>query len=686
VKNAGTEEAGTVIRVTPPPNRVAAEKFPADPEWGGHVFEGWYAAGGEFTANTPVTSDMTVYARWTGGGYAPLDACDLLLYYFEDPACVGVPDAGDPLKITITYPSGTSVPADENKIKVLHNGKELRKGDWSSGVREYTVIAESGKEKTYAVTATMGAEPPVLPGEACELLLYYFKKPGTNPPALLRNGKLILEGKSGDELNPFFIDISYPYGTAIPVDGDIIYLFEGKNISWGDWLPQGGGYVRDYTVTAENNAEKHYRIRAVMDGDGGIESYGIDSRAKWLAALAGVTAATDGADADNTRVFEFNITGDFSVEGTTAASFGGNHKTIRLVGIKTISLDPAGPKGSLIRTAANQRFVIDGPTLQGRTDNDAAIVYIAPNSDMELCGGEVKGNGGTTGGGVYIYGNGATFTMSGGTISGNKSTSMIANAANGGGVLVYAGAFTMKGGAISGNEAKGDGGGVGVSGSTAVFTMEGGTISANKASYKYGGGVYVYNGAFTMNGGTVNGNTLGGVALGHDDFSSKGIFTMNGGTISGNTGGGVSVDGYTGTSYGIFTMEGGTISGNTGGGVWAGYYGKFAMSGGTISGNTTYYGGGVLVFGNNATFSKTGGTIYGDSPAGTTTAQTSGPNANTATSTSNIGKNGHAVFLQKSSPTAYYYRNEDLTGADNISSADTLPTTSGQIVGKWTKR
>jgi hypothetical protein len=44
------------------------------------------------------------------------------------------------------------------------------------------------------------------------------------------------------------------------------------------------------------------------------------------------------------------------------------------------------------------------------------------------------------------------------------------------------------------------------------------------------------------------------------------------------------------------------------------------------------------------------------------------------------------VFLYKTSPTAYYYRNEDLTGADNISTEDTLPTTSGQTVGKWTMR
>jgi hypothetical protein len=114
------------------------------------------------------------------------------------------------------------------------------------------------------------------------------------------------------------------------------------------------------------------------------------------------------------------------------------------------------------------------------------------------------------------------------------------------------------------------------------------------------------------------------------------------------------------------------------------------MSGGTIGGNTaegtSSNGGGGVYASSNATFTKTGGTIYGDLPANTT--HTPGSNENTATVATNPGTNGHAVFYQQgtSSPYTYYYRNEDLTGADNISTTDALPTTSGQTVGKWTKR
>jgi hypothetical protein len=108
--------------------------------------------------------------------------------------------------------------------------------------------------------------------------------------------------------------------------------------------------------------------------------------------------------------------------------------------------------------------------------------------------------------------------------------------------------------------------------------------------------------------------------------------------------------------------------------------GNFTMTGRTISENTANFGGGVYVI--VGTFIKTGGTVYGDLPANTT--HTPGSNENTATVATNPGTNGHAVML--SIYPNYYYRNETLNTGDNISSTDTLPTTSGQTVGKWTKR
>ena len=173
-----------------------------------------------------------------------------------------------------------------------------------------------------------------------------------------------------------------------------------------------------------------------------------------------------------------------------------------------------------------------------------------------------------------------------------------------GGVYADGGTFTMDGGTISGNTAAVNGGGVFID-KYAAFTMGNGTISGNTA--EYGGGVFVHDSEFTMNDGTISGNTAasgGGVNV---DSST---FTMTDGEISGNTatvGGGVFVFDDT------FTMSGGTISGNTaeyGGGVCE-QRGTFTMTGGTISGNTANYGGGVYLYG-GVKFAMQGGYFGGE--------------------------------------------------------------------------
>ena len=236
-------------------------------------------------------------------------------------------------------------------------------------------------------------------------------------------------------------------------------------------------------------------------------------------------------------------------------------------------------------------------------------VYISGNSTFTMNGGTISGNTATFGGGVGVDNDG-TFTMNGGTISGNTANF------DGGGVELVNGTFTMTGGTISGNSAYDWGGGVYVR-NNSTFTMEGGTITDNTAK-TFGGGVYVAYGTFTMSGGTISNNSAvynddggNGGGVGVDNY---GTFTMNGGTISGNTatvGGGVGVD-----NYGTFTMNGGTISDNTanyGGGVYA-RYGTFTLKGGTISDNVaTRNGGGVYVAYGTSTMNS--GTISGNTAA-----------------------------------------------------------------------
>ncbi|MCL2603558.1 MAG: FecR family protein [Defluviitaleaceae bacterium] len=289
--------------------------------------------------------------------------------------------------------------------------------------------------------------------------------------------------------------------------------------------------------------------------------------------------------------------------------------------------------------AANSLTLGDNITLRGVNNNIFPLVVVEGTFTMN--GGTITGNTTTGSGGGVRVADGAVFNMSGGTITGNTA------AANGGGVIVQkigatGGTFNLTGnGTITNNNAQW-GGGLAVFGE---FSMNGGTISGNTATDN-GGGIIVYGDA-SLSGGTISGNnarwgggvcvdeangiagtvTMGGVAmisnntavnLGNGVYMRSGTFIMNNGSINGNNGnngggGGASVDG------GVFTMNGGTISNNTftgsgsgGGGVNVQTNGVFTMNNGTISGNSAANGGGVSAGTANGTFNMNGGVISGN--------------------------------------------------------------------------
>jgi len=166
------------------------------------------------------------------------------------------------------------------------------------------------------------------------------------------------------------------------------------------------------------------------------------------------------------------------LEGTsinTFASFSNINITLKSGGFPvTIAIDN-NTTGSLFRIGTDQTFILDDDniTLQGRTGNNNAVVYIR------------EGN----------------FIMNGGKITGNENNN--SNYSYSGGVDIV-GTFTMKGGEISGNESGYGGGGVSVS--QGSFYMEGGIIRDNKAM-SYGGGVAIWDACnFIKTGGIVYGD------------------------------------------------------------------------------------------------------------------------------------------------------------------------------------
>ena len=184
------------------------------------------------------------------------------------------------------------------------------------------------------------------------------------------------------------------------------------------------------------------------------------------------------------------------------------------------------------------------------TDNMAGYgggVYAATSDKVTMTGNvSIADNTAGNGGGVYV--DGGKLTVSGSvSIAGNKATR------SGGGISISAGDLAVSDSVkISGNTAGQYGGGVDVS--YGSFTMSGGSITGNSvtsthANFGDGGGVFVYgtNGSFTMTGGEITGNSAanrgGGVLMLNTPMTVSGNVQIRDNWKNGTLSGGVYVKG-----------------------------------------------------------------------------------------------------------------------------------------------
>ena len=258
------------------------------------------------------------------------------------------------------------------------------------------------------------------------------------------------------------------------------------------------------------------------------------------------------------------------------------------------------------------------------------VINVSNGAQFILC--DCKGSGtithssGAKGKGVRVGGSdtaAATFSMYGGTISGNH-TDANCWGPDGAGVEIQNGTFTMYGGTISDNHAEYAGsyyGGGGVCAQTSgTFTMYGGTINNNHSATDAGGVMVWGGGAMNIDGGTIRDNTAdgsgGGICTNSNEFKISGNSVIENNTAV--MGGGVFYHGYSSSNMTI--SESARISGNTatgnGGGIYFKNEGTLTMNGGSISGNTTTGDGGGVYFGGD-TFSISGNLdISGNKKAG----------------------------------------------------------------------
>ena len=233
--------------------------------------------------------------------------------------------------------------------------------------------------------------------------------------------------------------------------------------------------------------------------------------------------------------------------------------------------------------------------LNGQTINGKITIGSGASLTLTDCSSD---NSGKIQGGVTV--NGGTLELYSGTITGGVQVGLHSRPATGS-------SFTMYGGTISGNT---DTGGVFLVGTTndtdpPSFTMHGGTISNNTAGASDGGGGGVYVGeqcSFTMDGGTITGNTAtkgngGGIYI----HFNAGNVSISNATITGNKASATGNTSY-GHGGGIYSERGVTvknvkITGNNstfaGGGIYGN--GTIALTDATVTGNNqydVYYGGG----------------------------------------------------------------------------------------------
>jgi len=267
--------------------------------------------------------------------------------------------------------------------------------------------------------------------------------------------------------------------------------------------------------------------------------------------------------------------------------------------------------GGGMTNVANAFLKMTGGEIYGNTASNGGGIYIHRFAEVDMSGGKIGGlNEADQGGGVYLAGK---YTMTAGTVSYNKASQY------GGGIFVQSvGSLELKGGSITNNESD-YGGGVYLRNSVSSVIMSGGEIGSSDHPNKAlsdGGGVYVQNGSFTMEGGTISGNMS--AVNGGGVYMMGGTFTQDGSPISANTaagnGGGVYVDNAVST----YEMKNGAVIGGdalaygnkatNGGGMYINS-GSLTIEDGTVGYNEAVADGGGAFVSSNGELTATGGTI-----------------------------------------------------------------------------
>ena len=488
----------------------------------------------------------------------------------------------------------------------------------SYGIKNLQTNMESSGEGTASQTTHLQGiklPAPVGIGDTIKYVVQFkADKPGfasnqkTVYYELRRKRGAIIDGSESDAWAKLKYAVQHEDEPVITIKNEIkaqdsSLTIGGQNISNKEQINVSRNVkIKGFDANAVINADSKCRIFKVVNGKS-LELNGLTLK-KGKADGTGEQGCGGAIYAKSATV---NITG-CTLTGNTAKN-GGAICAENLIAILTIT------GGTIGRTTGDDANKAVG----GGSDEGRGGALFIKGATVTLTGCTLEGNKAKNGGGVYMEGGDCTLKALA-LLKDNKTTELASS--SGGSIYLKNGTLTMKTGAeISGSDASVSGGGVYIStigGGTASFTMEGGTISGCNVSSAYfvdGGGVCVEvphgstgTANFTMKGGSITG------------------CTAESGGVSGSTfGGGVCVK-----NGATFNMTGGSITGckavindnsagnpkSEGGGVYIDAGSTFNMSGNSLitgctaekssdsgsGGSPSFNGGGVYVYGSTATF------------------------------------------------------------------------------------
>ncbi|MDW7773480.1 MAG: Calx-beta domain-containing protein [Desulfobulbaceae bacterium] len=363
---------------------------------------------------------------------------------------------------------------------------------------------------------------------------------GSDNPVVTFNGGQT----SAAVLDDFTVDNQYDTGTAARG----IYINEAtptvKNcLIQGNSASNGtdggaGVYIVDSAPTFDTVT---IRANVAQNRDGvGMFIKGVAGGATIINSTIGGSDPSDGNSGANTTrgagiYFTGSTTGTLSISGSTIQN--------------NVA---SGYGGGLHITGVTNPTVITGTTITENQTNQRAAGIYSLNSPLTITDSHIDSNTSLHfGGGLYLDGDGADATISGGSIDSNTCTST--SDGNAPGIYIVNGAdLTYSGGSISGNIAGAYiGGGIYVYSTGTELNLTDMYIQGNKVG-QHGAGIYLVAGSSA----TITNSIITGNADGNSNWQNGGGIYTNGtlnvysSTIAGNYaghGGGIYVAGGTAT-------------------------------------------------------------------------------------------------------------------------------------------